>query len=310
MSGERQGNERPHADYRHAYPVFIIILVLVIGGLFVRARLIPDTFGEIGFFRAAAAQEVREIQTRYAGMAACDEYHDDVTAIHAKDVHASVQCETCHGPGSRHVEDPDHPMSPADRKDDCLVCHRQLDARPGSFPQISWQEHFRFVGVTDTNTACTACHSGHEPLFMDRDLRQARLHPLIQECADCHIGRTNEALEQPPTHPRIFHCADCHPRITASFAENEHHAVRCTTCHLFIKENSFSGRIVRNADPRFCLLCHRNTEFKLDSATPKIDWPEHLIEAADAPPDPERTCVECHMFNIHDLYSKENTHAL
>jgi len=310
MNGERQGNEPPRADYRHAVPVFIIAIMLVIVGLFVRAHLVPDTFGETGFYRAGDIGDEQQRETRYAGQAACEECHDDVSAVHAKDVHASVQCETCHGPGAAHIEDPDIPMKPANRKDDCLVCHRRLDARPGSFPQIVWTEHFKFVGVTDTNIACVSCHSGHEPLFTDHDLRKARLHPLIQDCADCHIGRTNEHLKQPADHPRIFHCTDCHPTIAASFAKAEHHAVDCTTCHLFIKENNFSGRIVRNADPRFCLLCHKKTDFKLNSETPKIEWPGHIEEVSDDPPDPKRKCVDCHMFNIHDLYPKEKPHAM
>jgi hypothetical protein len=249
-------------------------------------------------------------QTSYAGQAACEECHDDITAVHAKDVHATVQCEACHGPGLKHIDDPDEPMLPADRRDDCLVCHRQLDARPGSFPQVVWTQHYAFVGVADTNIACVRCHSGHEPLFMDRDFREARLHPLIQECADCHIGRTDELLEQPADHPRIFHCADCHPAITASFNKNEHRDIRCTTCHLFIKENNFSGRIVRNADPRFCLLCHRKTGFKIDSGSPMIDWPAHLKDVSDDPVDPKRSCVDCHQINIHDLYPKEKPHAM
>lgn len=310
MNGERQHTEPAQTDYRHAYPVFLILIVLIAVGLFVRAQLVPDTFGEDGFFRADALNEEQQRPTRYAGQGACEECHDDVAAVHAKDVHASVQCETCHGPGAAHIADPDRPMHPASRKEDCLICHRQLDARPGSFPQVAWTEHFRFVGVTETNTACVRCHSGHEPLFTDHDLRTARLHPLIQECADCHIGRSDEHMEQPADHPRIFHCVDCHPSITASFENNEHHRVQCTTCHLFIKENNFSGRIVRNSDPRFCLLCHRKTGFKLSSEIPRIDWPDHLEEVEDDPPDPKRACVECHMINIHDLYPKEKPHAM
>ncbi len=310
MSGQHQGSGPPRADYRHAYPVFVIVIILAIAGLAVRAHLVPNTFGETGFYRGGDITDEQQRQPRYAGQAACEECHDDVTAIHAKDVHASVQCETCHGPGTAHIEDLDNTMFPANRKEDCLVCHRQLDARPGSFPQVVWTEHFKFVGVTDTNIACVRCHSGHEPLFTDHDLRQARLHPLIQDCADCHIGLTDEQLKQPADHPRIFHCADCHPTIYASFMKDEHRSISCTTCHLFIKENNFSGRIVRNADPRFCLLCHRKTDFKVESGTPKIDWPDHLGEVSDDPPDPKRSCVDCHMFNIHDLYPKENSHAM
>ena len=310
MGEQQKGTDPERADFRHAVPVFILVAVIATVGLVLRAHLVPDTFGEFGHYRAAAMAEEPLRETRYAGQAACEECHDDVTAVHAKDVHASVQCETCHGPGVKHIDDPDVPMRQANRKDDCLVCHRTLDARPGSFPQVDWTEHFEFVGVVDTNIACVRCHSGHEPLFTDHDLRKARLHPLIQKCADCHIGGTTEPLKRPADHPRIFQCEDCHPAITASFNKNEHRNIRCTTCHLFIKENSFSGRIVRNADPRFCLLCHRKTDFKVESGTPKIDWPAHLEEVSNDPVDPKRSCVDCHQLNIHDLYPKEKPHAM
>jgi hypothetical protein len=297
-------------DYRHVVPLLLVVAFAVGGALFARARLVPPTFGTYGHYRAGALDDEKAIETRHAGLNACAECHDDIVAIHAKDAHASVQCQTCHGPGRKHVEDNDAPMPRPDTKEDCLVCHRQLEARPGSFPQVDWKKHYEFVGVADTNVACIRCHSGHEPLFMDRDLRQARLHPLVHDCGDCHIGRTDETLKRPPTHPQIFQCDYCHPSIASSFAKAKHQKIRCTTCHLFIKENAFSGRIVRDADPRFCLLCHRKADFKSASGPPTIDWPAHIEDVSSDPPDPKRSCVECHQDAIHDLYPGEVPHAL
>ena len=86
--------------------------------------------------------------------------------------------------------------------------------------------------------------------------------PLIQECASCHVGRTDETLKKPDDAPddlpvRLLPCG-------RGQVLRQGHAskVSCTTCHLFIKENAYSGRIVRNTDPRFCLLCHRKADFK------------------------------------------------
>ncbi|MEI6562751.1 MAG: cytochrome c3 family protein [bacterium] len=302
-------------DYRHAYPVLVILFVLVTAGLTVRRLLVPKSFGEYGYFRADAMDDEKAIQPRHVGRAACVECHEDIAAIHAKDVHASVECETCHGVGGKHVKDNDVPMARADAKNDCLVCHRQLDARPGSFPQVDWQKHYQFVGVNDPTTACVRCHSGHEPLYLDHDLRTARLHPLIQQCNSCHMGRTDETLKKPDTHPKIFQCDYCHADLAKSFAQGSHTKVSCTTCHLFIKETAFSGRIVRNTNPKFCLLCHRKEAFKgnaggKESGPPTIEWPAHIKDVSKDALDPNRPCVNCHQDQIHALYTKEAHHAM
>ncbi len=297
-------------DYRHAIPVFVIVVSAVAAALTARHFLIPKTFGEYGHYRAAAMDDEREHATRHVGRAACSECHDDVAALHRKDAHASIECETCHGAGGKHVKNSDEPMNPASTRDDCLVCHRRLDARPGSFPQIEWREHFAFVAVKDESTPCVKCHSGHEPLFSDRDLHAARLHPLIQRCGDCHVGRTDRSLKKPDTHPTIFECNYCHASLAKTFKQGSHSKLDCTTCHLFIKENSFSGRIVRNTDPRFCLLCHKKADFKSESGPPMIDWPAHLKDVSSDPADAKTACVSCHQEQIHEMLPKEVSHAL
>lgn len=309
-TGHSDSSPTVQPDYRHAFPVFVILLVLAAAGLTLRALLVPKTFGEYGFYRAAALDDEKARLPRYVGRAVCSGCHDDIAAVHAKDVHASVECETCHGPGDKHVNDNDAPMIPGNTKEDCLICHRHLVSRPGSFPQVDWQAHYTFVGVKDQTVACIRCHSGHEPLYLSRDLRSARLHPLIQQCNNCHIGRADETLKRPDTHPTIFQCDYCHTALAKSFAKGSHTQVRCTTCHLFIKDTAFSGRIVRNTNPQFCLLCHRRAEFKSNASPPTIDWPAHIKDAAGEAPDPQRSCVNCHQEQIHDLYSKEGPHAL
>ncbi|MEI7435792.1 MAG: hypothetical protein WCL16_03170 [bacterium] len=302
------GAVRP--DYRHAYPLLILVGLGVLAALVVRHSLVPESFGDFGYYRADAMDDEKARLPRHAGRAACVECHADIVTIHARDAHASVECETCHGVGGKHIQDNDAPMARADAKDDCLICHRMLDARPGAFPQIDWQKHYQFVGVKDPATTCVRCHSGHEPLYLAHDLRTARLHPLIQECTSCHIGRTDQSLKKPATHPQIFQCDYCHPELTKSFSKGSHSKVRCTTCHLFIKENAYSGRIVRNTNPRFCLLCHRKAGFKAASGPPTIEWPDHIKDVSNDPLDPQRPCVSCHQKQIHHLYPKELQHAL
>jgi len=301
------GEKLPAADYRHTLRLFVLVALVLAAALVARRLAVPESFGRYGYFRAAAVDQARDFVPRYIGedncaTASCHEHKKEI-ALHDKDAHAAVPCEDCHGAAWKHVADPEKNKLPKPKgKAECLTCHRQLAARPGAFPQISWREHFRFVGVKDMGIACTRCHSPHEPLYMDRDLRKARLHPLIQRCRDCHIGRSNEKLSRPEGHPAIFECSYCHRDIVRDFAEREHKKIECTTCHIFVKQSEFAGRIIRDADPRFCLLCHGNADFRSDSAPPGIDWPDdHLDDVAEKPEDRNKSCIDCHRDKIHKL---------
>jgi len=294
------------ASYRHTYRLFIIIGVLAGAGLLARYLLVPSSFGQYGAYRGGAVEAARRGEPLHLGQQGCTECHEEKVKLHAKDAHHRVQCEVCHGPGRRHAAEGTAASIDKPRgKQVCLTCHQLLSARPGAFPQIEWREHFRFVGVKSDNTPCTRCHEPHEPLYMDRDVRTARLHPLVQRCRDCHAGRTRDpSTPQPAGHPAIFECSYCHSKITKDFAKRPHHKVRCSTCHLFFKESEFAGRIIRDADPRFCLLCHRAGDFRSDKAPPGIEWPAHRQEVAEGPEDAKKRCIDCHRDRIHIVPGK------
>ncbi len=83
----------------------------------------------------------------YVGADTCIGCHDAEGKFIAKTPHGKSEnprspaaahgCESCHGPGSAHVEDPSKPgsikrfpqMSPRDVSDTCLTCHSRGDAR-------------------------------------------------------------------------------------------------------------------------------------------------------------------------------------
>ncbi len=226
---------------RHVYPVLAALIVVLAVAFVARTIAVPETFGEFGPYRYGAVQDAMAFTPRHVGKATCEECHDDIVAKHDKDVHVNVPCETCHGPGQQHVENEDGTeIIRPEGKAFCLTCHRRLLARPGPFPQVDWKEHFQFVGVKDENVSCTACHDPHEPLYLDRDIHSARLHPLIQRCRDCHVGMPEKGAPTPEHHPQVFECGFCHEAKVKDFAMRTHARVACTTCHLFFKENSFS----------------------------------------------------------------------
>ena len=308
LKHEGAGEARPPADYSHTYRLFGLLGFIIAAALGAQQLLIPKSFGQFGFYRGEAVAAARAIPTKYAGKAACNECHDDKVRLHDKDVHATVECEDCHGPGAMHIADPEKVKPPKPKgKEACLVCHRQMPSRPGPFPQVKREEHYAFVGVKDPNVDCTQCHDPHEPLYMDRDLRTARLHPVIHRCRDCHTAAVNEAQPRPAGHPAIFECGYCHAAVKKDFAGRTHKKQACTTCHIYVAESESAGRIIRDADPRFCLLCHRAAPFRSDSAAPGITWPAHLDDVGAGPADREKRCIDCHRDRIHGLH-KDITH--
>ncbi len=298
----------PRTSYRHTFRLAVLIIILVLAALLVRQILVPESFGLKGYYRASAVDEAREFPIRHVGEKACIECHDDIASLHDKDAHAAVPCESCHGPGADHAQaEGETAILIPEGKDPCLACHRPLDARPSAFPQIRWREHYQFVGVKDTSIDCIECHSPHEPLFMDRDIRSARLHPLIHRCQDCHTERFDRDFHRPKSHPAIFECSYCHKEIVEDFSRRAHSEIQCSTCHMFFKESDFAGRIIRDSDPRFCLLCHREADFRSSDAPPGIKWPGHLEDVAMEPGDTKKRCVDCHREMIHKIMERPDS---
>lgn len=294
----RRSDSKPPEDYRHTYLLFGAVVGVLGLGLVARALVVPPSFGEFGSFRGQALVAAQRKVPGYQGKARCAKCHKKQAKLHDKDAHARVQCEACHGLGRDHAAAPKvTKMKIGKGKQACLVCHQHLEARTGSFGQVDWKKHYKFVGVKDHSISCTKCHNPHEPLFMDRDLRSARLHPLIHRCRDCHTGaKRDPSTPRPASHPVIFECKNCHKSVIEDFAKRPHKKVRCTTCHLFFKKSDWAGRIIRDADPRFCLLCHRKAKFRSKDSPPGIDWPSHREDMGG---DADTRCIDCHQDKIH-----------
>ncbi len=301
---ETQTEEEP-ADYRHTYALILILAAGVIAAIVARPYLIPKSFGEFGHYRGEALREAMQKKPLHVGQEICVKCHEEHQKLHDKDAHSSVACESCHGPGAEHSETKSkETIVVPEGKEVCIICHRQLIARPGDFPQVRWEEHYKRVGVKEKATKCIQCHSPHEPLFMDRDLREARLHPTIHRCRDCHKGAMRDEAPLPKQHPSIFECRYCHTEIADDFSKRSHAKLQCNSCHKFFKETEYAGRIIRDADPRFCLLCHKAAEFRSDDAPPGIEWPSHREDMSSGPEDDSKICINCHQEYIHLLKSE------
>jgi hypothetical protein len=136
----------------------LVLLTLVIVGSYLVARwlLTPSSFGQYGFYRGDSLVEHMSHTPVFAGRKACAECHEDIEQILAKAEHKTISCETCHGVGQAHVDNPDEKIAkPGDNL--CLRCHSQNASRPAWLKQIAPKDHYR-------DEKCVECHVPHQPL--------------------------------------------------------------------------------------------------------------------------------------------------
>jgi hypothetical protein len=134
----------------------LILLTLLIVLSYVGARylLTPPTFGQYGWYRGAALEELASRTPVYAGKKSCDECHSDELEKLGKGEHKTVSCEACHGVSQDHAGNPD--ITPVKLTGNhCIRCHEANPSRPGWFKQIVVKTHY--------TGRCTECHVPHQP---------------------------------------------------------------------------------------------------------------------------------------------------
>ncbi len=173
----------------------------------------------------------------YVGNQQCFYCHTNYTKSFQGSIHHEVHladiskpggtsCETCHGPGSRHVE------APRERA--------QLIVNPGKDPQACFQCHFdvhlqfrlpSHHPVTEGHMNCVQCHDPHA-----RDIFKPSGGLL-------GMARQNEQ------------CASCHREQARTFVF-EHEAMRegCSACHQ--PHGAVNRKLLGEPDANLCLKCH------------------------------------------------------
>ena len=134
----------------------LVLLTLAIVGSYMVARvfLTPATFGQYGWYRGAALEELAARTPVYADKKACDECHSDILHKLAGDAHKTLSCEACHGVSRTHADDPD--ILPVKLTGShCIRCHEANPSRPAWFKQIVVKDHY--------SGKCTECHIPHQP---------------------------------------------------------------------------------------------------------------------------------------------------
>jgi len=267
---------------------------------------------------AYAAQGAQAPQQRtYIGQETCVGCHDtEGTNIHQtahgkKQIPGSPEaekgCESCHGPGSAHLDDPSVPgsinrftqMKPRDVSATCLTCHTR-----GNHTQWKGSMH------DARNLSCITCHSVHAPKSEKSQLKAAN---IVDTCRTCH---TPEVAKQQrtghmPVREGKMTCTTCHnphgttsvrmlrtgnwinETCTSCHAEKrgpflwDHAPVReaCSTCH--DPHGSNNDRMLVAKLPILCQSCHIGTKHPstIYDANALASKSNRLIG---------RGCVNCH----------------
>jgi len=215
-------------------------LIIVISIFFfiiwiIKVYVIPEELKESGIYRTSAINHELAHEFHYAGNSACAECHEDQYETKYSGYHRDLSCESCHGPGIEHIEDPDQILSAPTERKFCPSCHAYNISRPTGFPQINPQTH-------NPLEVCIECHDPHDPVPPETP----------KNCSACHaqISRTKAI-----SHHIMLKCEDCHETP-------EQHK---------IEPRSIKPSIPKNRE--FCGKCHGN-QSKIKDA-PKIGLDSH-----------------------------------
>jgi predicted CXXCH cytochrome family protein len=170
----------------------------------------------------------------FVGNQACLDCHADIVRNFPASPHARVHfenaalagetgCESCHGPGSKHIEagGVKFIINPGKDPAACFQCHLDTHA------EFSLPQHHP---VIEGRMNCGQCHDPHGS-------------DILKPAGGLAMARQDES------------CAQCHREQTRPFVF-EHDALRegCTVCH--DPHGSINQKMLVESDPNLCLRCH------------------------------------------------------
>jgi DmsE family decaheme c-type cytochrome len=271
--------------------------------------------------QTAAAQPPAVPGATYIGSDQCKGCHEDLAkkmehSLHGKLLGTKLSkgdlqprgCEACHGPGSKHLEDPANPafnlrfgkkspLEATDKNAVCLQCHQRGK-------RILWQGSPHET----RDVACATCHSVHSPKSEKGQLTKETQTDLCGQCHQVRDMQFQRSSHMPVKEGKMT-CTSCHnphgtptEKLIPAISINE----SCTTCHAdkrgpFLWEHA---PVMEN-----CLNCHQahgsNNAPLLKVKRPRLCQQCHTLSRHPSTPQTQtarftinRSCQNCHP-NIH-----------
>ncbi len=147
---------------------------------------------------------------------------------------ASLQCESCHGPGANHA----NWVQPGEKQ--------------GAI--ITFGRHSKLT-VPQQNKVCLECHRGQ-----DRVAWHASVHDSNDiACVNCHqIHASHDPVLKARSQPDV--CYKCHKKVRADFLKTSVHPVRfgkmtCSECHQ-THGSSATALLTQPTVNQTCYICH------------------------------------------------------
>jgi DmsE family decaheme c-type cytochrome len=263
----------------------------------------------------APSSHARLVRAEAASIAVPDQdclgCHADQADSLGHGVHRKVLgCQTCHGPGKQHIEEPPghivgaqklRALGPSGQSEMCLDCHGSLllpwtqgDHAAASLSCASCHADVVHFKVTEAvkpaadfrkqQGFCQQCHALDTLGF-----RQIFHHPVPEaamDCTSCHSvhGRLERTVALGTNGPG--ECARCHRRQAETHVF-EHPAMRdgCLACHQ--AHGSPLRALLTEPGNTLCLKCH------LEASFPVIEGVDHSTLLARG-----GACYDCHV-DVH-----------
>jgi len=241
-------------------------------------------------------------QRTYVGAETCAQCHGQHPDWLKGSVHETVVlvteskdsitgCETCHGPGSDHIQD------------------------------LTAATILSFKGETsiERSASCLACHGSMHP---ELNFRRSAHDRGGVSCNECHVATGSEGFHAMRTVEDVMAraepslCLGCHAEQRADFALPYHHPVseglmECSSCHEPHGAFAASQLLTRSTEP-VCGKCHEDQEgpFIFEHPAGRASGCDtcHLPHGSTNPkmlirPQVQFLCLECHANTppSHDL---------
>jgi len=211
----------------------------------------------------------------------CMECHEEDVAAYRHTEHARIfqygpkgtlqerDCESCHGPRSQHVDDPDDSLAMTGEQysEVCLQCHQEGDRlywksglhKTAGVNCVSCHDVMEkrsdkaLLAAAEQSGVCYECHAE-----VRGQMQKVSHHPVREgkmDCSSCHNphGSVGKSLLKAATVNET--CFTCHQEKRGPFLW-EHPVVReyCATCH---DAHGSNNRDLLNTKASFlCLQCH------------------------------------------------------